>query len=129
MAEVLGLSRLNQGDGFYLVAWEGREAVGHLHLALTDPPELQDVSVRAEYRRTGVARQLTAAAEREALDRGHRSLRLTVSVDNDIAQLVYRSLGFADSGLPPKRVKGPVHIRTGTIEVDDTLLIWDKYLL
>jgi len=66
VAAVLGLARLNQGDGFYLVAWEDEEPLGHAHLALSDPPELQDVSVRPEHRRRGVATILTAAAEAEA---------------------------------------------------------------
>jgi hypothetical protein len=34
---VLGLARLEQGDGFYLVAWEDEEPIGHAYLALTDP--------------------------------------------------------------------------------------------
>jgi hypothetical protein len=28
--------------------------------------------------------------------------------------------------LAPQRVKGTVQIRTGPIEVDDTILIWEK---
>ena len=128
VGEVLGLARLNQGDGFYLVAWEGGQPVGHLHLALTDPPELQDVSVRPDHRRRGVARALTAAAEEEAWNRGHRRLRLTVGIDNTAAQALYRSCGFADAGLTPIRVKGRIEIRTGPIDVDDTLLVWEKPL-
>jgi len=125
---VLGLARLNQGDGFYLVAWEGDDPIGHLHLALTDPPELQDVSVLERCRRTGVARALTAAAEQEARAREFRRLRLSVGVDNTSAQSLYRSCGFADAGLAPIRVKGRIQIRTGPIEVDDTLLVWEKAL-
>jgi GNAT superfamily N-acetyltransferase len=125
---VLSLARLYQGDGVYLVAWIGDEPVGHVHLALTDPPELQDVSVRPEYRRRGIASALTGAAEREACDRGFDRLRLGVSADNEAAQELYRELGFGDAGLPPKRVQGTILIRTGPIEVDDTLLIWDKRL-
>ena len=60
VGSVLGLARVDQGDGYYLVAWEDDEPVGHAHLALTDPPELQDVSVRAEHRRRGVATALAA---------------------------------------------------------------------
>ncbi|HYX87684.1 MAG TPA: GNAT family N-acetyltransferase, partial [Gaiellales bacterium] len=52
---VLGLARLGGGAGVYLVAWEGDVPLGHAHLALTDPPELQDVEVRPEHRRRGVA--------------------------------------------------------------------------
>ena len=75
VAEVLGLARLDQGDGFYLVAWDGEQPAGHAHLALSDPPELQDVEVRERYRRRGVASALTAAAEAEALERGCDRLR------------------------------------------------------
>jgi GNAT superfamily N-acetyltransferase len=128
VAAVLGLARLNQGTGFYLVAWEGDEPLGHGYLALTDPPELQDVSVRSEHRRRGVASALTHAAEREARSRGHDRLTLTVGVDNAVAQALYRHLGYVDAGLPPKRVQGTIVIRTGPIEVDDTLLTWEKRL-
>lgn len=128
MAEVLGLARLHQGDGFYLVAWDGEQPAGHAHLALSDPPELQDVEVLAQFRRRGVGSALTAAAEAEALERGFDRLRVTVSVDNAAAQALYRTLGYGDTGLPPRRVRGTVMIRTGPLEVDDTLLTWDKRL-
>jgi ribosomal protein S18 acetylase RimI-like enzyme len=129
LAAGLGLARLPRDDGsFYLVAWEGDEPVGHAHLALTDPPELQDVSVLPSHRRCGVATALTRAAEREAAARGHAVLTLTVGISNQGAQAAYRALGYRDTGLPPLRVQGTVHIRTGPIEVDDTLLIWQKEL-
>lgn len=128
VGSVLGLARLHQGDGFYLVAWHGSDPLGHLHLALTDPPELQDVSVRPEYRRRGVATALTTAAEQEAAARGFTSLRLAVSVDNRAAQALYRGLGFRDTGLPPTHVAGTILIRTGPIDVNDTLMTWEKVL-
>ena len=78
LASGLGLARLPRDDGsFYLVAWDGDEPLGHAHLALTDPPELQDVSVLPPHRRRGVATALTRAAEREAAARGHPMLTLT----------------------------------------------------
>jgi ribosomal protein S18 acetylase RimI-like enzyme len=125
---VLGLARLDQGGGFYLVAWGCDEPAGHAHLALGDPPELQDVEVRADYRRRGVASSLTAAVEAEARARGLERLRVTVSVDNQPAQALYRKLGYLDSGVPPRRVQGTIQIRTGPLEVDDTLLTWEKAL-
>ena len=126
---VLGLARLGQGDGYYLIAWEDDEPVGHAHLALTDPPELQDVSVRPEYRRHGIATALAGAAERAAVARGSARLRLSVSVDNNAALALYRHLGYCDVGVPPRRVHGTIRIRTGTLEVDDTLLTLEKSLV
>jgi [ribosomal protein S18]-alanine N-acetyltransferase len=124
LASGLHLARIS--GGFYPVAWEDGEPVGHAHLALTDPPELQDVLVLEGSRRRGVASALTQAAEQEASARGHRILRLTVSVDNAAAQALYRKLGYRDSGLEPRRVTGTVQIRSGPLEVDDTLLTWQK---
>jgi ribosomal protein S18 acetylase RimI-like enzyme len=126
---VLGLARLDQGDGFYLVAWEDEEPLGHAYLALTDPPELEDVSVRPEHRRRGVASELTAAAEWESRARGFDRLRLTVGVENAPAQALYRKRGYVDAGVPAKRVQGTIVLRTGPLEVDDTLLTWEKRLL
>jgi len=129
LASGLGLARLPRDDGsFYLVAWEGDQPLGHAHLALTRPPELQDVDVLPAHRRRGVATALTRAAETEACARGHRLLTVTVSVDNAAAQALYRKLGYVDSGVPPRRVQGTVQIRSGPLEVDDTLLTWQKEL-
>ena len=125
---LLGLARLYQGNGFYLVAWENGEPLGHAYLALTDPPELQDVQVRSEHRRRGVASAVTAAAEEHARALGFNRLRLGVSEGNTAAQALYRRCGFADSGAPPRHVHGTIMIRTGPIDVDDTLLTWEKTL-
>jgi GNAT superfamily N-acetyltransferase len=129
IAAGLGLARLPRGDGsFYLVAWDGDEPLGHAHLALSDPPELQDVEVLPAHRRRGVATALTRAAEREVAERGSSLLTLTVGAGNGPAQALYRSLGYRDSGHEPRRVRGTVQIRTGPLEVDDTLLTWVREL-
>jgi [ribosomal protein S18]-alanine N-acetyltransferase len=128
VGSVLGLARLHQGDGFYVVAWQAGEPAGHAYLALTDPPEMQDVQVRPEFRRRGAASALAAAVEEEARRRGRLVLRITVSADSEPAQALYRRLGYIDTGLPPVRVQGVVQIRTGPLEVDDTLLTWEKRL-
>jgi GNAT superfamily N-acetyltransferase len=125
---VLGLARLHQGDGYYLVAWLDDEPVGHAYLALSDPPEMQDVSVRDEFRGRGLARRLVDAVEADAVDHGADALRLTVSAENARVQSLYRSLGFNECGVAPRRVTGTVMIRTGPLVVDDTLLTWQKDL-
>ena len=51
-----------------------------------------------------------------------------MSVENAPAQALYRKRGYVDAGLAPRRVNGTIAIRTGPIEVDDTILIWEKPL-
>jgi ribosomal protein S18 acetylase RimI-like enzyme len=128
VTKVLGLARLYQGDGVYFVAWEADEPLGHLHLALIDPPELQNVEVRADRRRRGVASALIRHAEKEARVRGFDRLRLGVSIDNLAAQALYRGNGFVDAGLGTRRIQETVRLRTGSFDVDDTWFIWEKQL-
>jgi ribosomal protein S18 acetylase RimI-like enzyme len=75
-----------------------------------------------------VGTALARAAERAALARGHDRLRLTVSATAEAPQALYRGLGYADCGVPPRRVQGTIEIRSGPLEVDDTLLTWEKRL-
>jgi ribosomal protein S18 acetylase RimI-like enzyme len=124
----LGLARLNNENGFYLVAWNGAEPIGHAYLALADPPELQDVSVLPPHRRQGVASALTRAAEETAVAMGHKQLTLTVSAASSAARALYASLGYEDTGQAPRHVKGTIEIRSGPLEVDDTLLTWHRKL-
>jgi ribosomal protein S18 acetylase RimI-like enzyme len=128
VGSVLGLARLYQGNGDYLVDWDGSTPTGHAHLAWTDPPELQDVEVRESYRRQGVATTLIRAAEAAARRRGCSRLRVTVSEDNDRARALYEGLGYADAGLAARRVSGTIQIRTGPIEVDDVLVTLERRL-
>lgn len=126
---VLGLSRLGgKAEGLYLVAWEGDEPLGHAYLALAEAPELQDVSVRPEFRRRGIASALTDAVEAECRERGFDRLTLKVALDNEPAQALYRKLGYVDTGAVPERMRGTIMLRTGPIEVDDTLVTWEKRL-
>ena len=125
---VLGLARLHQGDGLYLVAWADSDPVGHVHLALKDPPELQDLTVAKRYRRRGIARCLLAAAEADLRLRGCVTVRLEVSVNDEIARSLYLAFGYVDAGLPVRRVKGRIQLRTGPIEVDDNLITLEKGL-
>ncbi|HEV3212258.1 MAG TPA: GNAT family N-acetyltransferase [Acidimicrobiales bacterium] len=128
VGRVLGLARLFQGDGEYLIAWDVQEPVGHVHVARSEPPELQDLEVREGYRRRGVATALLAAAEADCAAHGASRVRVTVSVDNDVAHRLYAARGYADAGLPPRRVQGTIQVRTGPIDVDDTLLTLEKRL-
>lgn len=128
VGSVLGLARLYQGNGDYLVDWDGSVPVGHAHVAWTDPPELQDVEVRESYRRRGVATALIRAAEAAARRRGCTRLRVTGSEDNDHARALYEGLGYGAAAIAPRRVTGTIQIRTGLIEVDDVLVTLERDL-
>jgi [ribosomal protein S18]-alanine N-acetyltransferase len=128
VGSVLGLARLHQGNGEYLVAWDGAEPMGHVHVTRTEPPELQDLEVREGYRRRGVATARIDAAESDVAGRGATRVQVEVSVDNDVACALYAALGYVDSGVPPRRVVGTIQLRTGPIEVDDTLRTLAKSL-
>ncbi len=118
----LPLHRLDAGTGFYLVAWDGGEPVGHAYLALTSPPEVQDMYVLPELRGRGIGTALLDAAEDEARARGAARLTLTVSVENARARRLYARHGYAECGVPPKRVRGTILLRGEPYDVDDTLI-------
>ena len=125
----LSLSRLAKPTGEYLIAWEGSDPVGHVHIDWAlEPPELQDVFVLAAHRRRGIATALTNAAEDLLGMRGGAVLSLTVGKANEAAQALYRKLGYMRTAEPPRRVQGTVQLRTGPIEVDDVLLPLAKRL-
>ena len=128
----LPLNRLDQpGARVYLIAWDGEEPVGHAHLAWAGHgggPEIQDMFVLPDWRGQGIGSLLTAAAEREAVHRGHASIGLTVSTTNNDARRLYERLGYEDSGEEPHRVSGTIVLRGRRVEVDDSLLWLRKRL-
>ena len=127
----LPLSRLD-GAQTYIVAWDGGDPVGHAHVAWTGTkvgvPEVQDLFVRPERRREGIATELTRAAERLAVGRGYERLSLGFGVDNVAARRLYGKLGYRDAGLPPERHLGTILIRSRTVDIDDTVVYLVKDL-
>jgi hypothetical protein len=56
-------------------------------------------------------------------------MSLSVSQDgNAAAGRLYAKLGYADAGVEPVRVLGQVMLRTGPLDVDDTLVYLVKEL-
>jgi predicted GNAT family acetyltransferase len=119
------LSRLDTHQT-YLVAWDGDDPVGHAHIAWTRTklgvPEIQDVFVRADRRRRGIASELTGAAEQLAVGRGHARVSLSHGIANEAARLLYEGLGYRNAGLEPEPIKGTLVLRGRRVEVDDTLI-------
>jgi GNAT superfamily N-acetyltransferase len=127
----LPLARLDTSQT-YLVAWDGDNPVGHANIAWTPTqlgvPEIQDVYVRPERRREGIATGLTLAAERLAARRGHVRVSLGHSIANDGARRLYEGLGYRHAGLELQRVAGTIVMRGKPVEVDDTLIYLVKDL-
>jgi len=137
--EFLPLSRLTDEAGeageasTYMVAWDGREPVGHAHIAWAGThlaiPEIQDVFVLPERRRQGIASRLTQAAEVEARKRGWDSISLSVSQErNEVARRLYAKLGYVEAPTDPVSVSGVIILRGQPVEVDDTLMYLTKRL-
>ena len=91
-------------------------------------PEIQDVFVRDDRRRQGFGTAVTLAAEHAAEARGHGRISIGTSIDNDAARRLYEKLGYRDAGAAPVRVQGTIMIRTGPLEVDDTIVYLVKEL-
>lgn len=127
----LPLARLG-GHQTYLVAWDGDEPIGQAAIAFADThlgvPEIQDVFVRDERRGQGIGEAVTRAAEDFVAERGHRRVSIGHGIANEVAKKLYAKLGYRDAGIPPQRVKGTIMIRSGPLEVDDTLVYLVKDL-
>ena len=59
---------------------------------------LYSMAVSQEFRNRGVGRHLISALEREAVSEGRLFMRLEVSVDNEAAIALYRSMGYRKFG-------------------------------
>lgn len=126
--DALPFARLDQGNGAYLAAWLDGMPIGHVHVARTTPPELQDLFVLAAHRGAGVGTALLREGEALCRSASHREVCLAVSVDSTETRSLYESLGYADVGIPPRRVVGTIQLRSGPLVVDDTLLTLVKQL-
>jgi GNAT superfamily N-acetyltransferase len=116
----------------YVVAWDGDEPIGHAHVAWTGTelgvPEVQDVFVVEQRRRRGVATALMAHAEALAAGRGHDRVSIGHSLDNEAARRLYEGLGYRNSGVPPRPVRGTITIRGRALDIDDTIVYLVKDL-
>jgi ribosomal protein S18 acetylase RimI-like enzyme len=85
-----------------LEAWDATRLVGLVAVYLNDPLGadgfVSNVSVEAELRGQGVARELMTACIDAARQRGFARLRLEVQADNESAIALYEGLGFTVDG-------------------------------
>ena len=96
------LDRLRQSSGRYFLAWNGRDAIGFMHLmpstntlAMRPIWLLEDLYVDVAARGQGVATALLSHAEAFAQSSGAERLTLATAHDNLTAQHIYEKLGYA----------------------------------
>ncbi|GAA1295572.1 GNAT family N-acetyltransferase [Brachybacterium alimentarium] len=104
-------ARQQEGRSEYLVAWRDGVPLGsavvrwdgcsgaQARASHPDAFEICHLQVRPERRGQGVGTQLIAAAEHEALTRGHRVAAMAVGDDNARAQRLYERLGYRTTGI------------------------------
>lgn len=87
-AKAAGLVAVAGGQvvGYALIAFHGRTTVARLYSFAVDPA----------FRGRGVARRLLIGAERIAVERGSRRVRLEVRADNTAALALYRTGGYRE---------------------------------
>ena len=89
--------------GLYLVLEEGDNLSGHIGLKLiSGEAHVVTLAVRPERRRRGFARALIEAALGDPVSAGARYLHLEVRPSNVAARVLYRSLGFDETGVRPR---------------------------
>lgn len=95
------LSELLDNDrAYYLVAKVNDRAVGYIGIWLVaGEGHITNVAVHPDFRRRGIGNQLMTAVERLAAARGATRLTLEVRVSNDVAQHLYRKLGYLPAGI------------------------------
>src|SRR5690606_33361264 len=95
------LSELLDNDrAYYLVAKVDDRAVGYIGVWLVaGEGHVTNVAVHPDYRGQGIGYRLLKAIEGIALARGHRRMTLEVRTSNDVAQRLYRKLGYVAAGI------------------------------
>ena len=89
--------------GLYLVLEEGDNLSGYIGLKLiSGEAHVVTLTVRPERRRRGFARALIEAALGDPVSAGARYLHLEVRPSNVAARVLYRSLGFDETGVRPR---------------------------
>ena len=94
-------ARLALRDSVFLLAWDGKRAVGFAHLyptyaslALAPGWILNDLFVAPDARNRGVATALMAASRTMAIHNGAVEIVLQTARSNDQARALYEQLGY-----------------------------------
>lgn len=93
------------GNAFFIAEVEERRAgllwfgAKHNHISGQEEGWVYNVTVRDEFRRRGIAKRLLARGEEYARMMGYDIMGMSVAVHNEVAQELYRSLGYEQSNI------------------------------
>lgn len=82
---------------------------------IMDEAHVTNIAVRTPFRGRGYGELLLRQMQERAIEHGSRSMTLEVRVTNEVAQNLYRKLGFRPSGVRP---------RYYTDNQEDALIMW-----
>lgn len=109
---------LNQKDAYYYVAIAQEEIVGYCGAyGIIDEGDVNQVAVRSNFRKQGIARQLVTTMIQEMEKDGFVSMTLEVRAGNTPAIALYQSLGFVSEGLRKNFYEKPT---------EDALIMWKR---
>jgi ribosomal protein S18 acetylase RimI-like enzyme len=103
------IAQIEQGSRLLLVALERDQIVGSVQLELVTKPnaphraEVQKLMVHTSHRGQGIGRALMLALEEAARSEG-RTLLVLDTREGDIAEALYRKLGYVYAGTIPQYV-------------------------
>lgn len=84
----------------YLVATIDNEVIGHCGMwVVLDECHITNIAVLKAYRGHGIGEQLLKEAQQLCRDLAVAHMTLEVRVSNEVAQNMYRKLGFQDGGI------------------------------
>lgn len=94
----------------------GSETVGYIvYWMVSDEIHMNNLAVRSDFKRRGIASRLVEAALKKACAEGATRCTLEVRVSNEAARRLYEKFGFAVRGVRPR-----YYAETG----EDALIMW-----
>ncbi|MFX3636175.1 MAG: ribosomal protein S18-alanine N-acetyltransferase [Candidatus Pristimantibacillus sp.] len=107
---------LNNTFAKYMVMEYEGEIIGYGGMwVIIDEAHVTNIAVRSEWRGQGLGERLMTELQRTAVFFGADKMTLEVRVSNEVAQRLYRKLGFESSGVRPAYYSD---------NLEDALIMW-----
>ncbi|AOV06681.1 ribosomal protein S18-alanine N-acetyltransferase [Sporosarcina ureilytica] len=99
-AEIFEHEMKGNNYAHYIVATDGEEVIGHCGMWIVlDECHITNIAVLKRYRGNGIGEQLLREGIKLCRNLDVRLMTLEVRVSNEVAQNMYRKLGFQDGGI------------------------------